>query len=297
MVKNVNAKQLEQELSNYLSSGKNTPLFVASYTGMGKTAIIEKVINSNQLILGKDFTRRNEYNSEGYDDWKLVYYQLNNIPYDYSHIAHIVQTGGKHQTIVEVSLYSTDYELEVNSIYDQYEKEEWLLYRPTFEEWLQWAEQKNDCGTPNVNPQIIDFIRWAGEKVLYDSILGGSYERELGKLNDEQLWPDKNYRYEGAELTKASKEKIKELSKQLDSLGKDEIGYPLDPRKKIFIRYNPRTWKGISEEFDYSLTDISTEKNVAIDQIIFNNIVVGTRSELSCPSLLFKEYLQRPKES
>ena len=46
MVKNVNAKQLEQVVSAYLESGRKDTLFVASYTGMGKTAIIEKVINS-----------------------------------------------------------------------------------------------------------------------------------------------------------------------------------------------------------------------------------------------------------
>ena len=357
MVKNVNAKQLEQELSNYLRSGKNTPLFVASYTGMGKTEIIQKVSDRLQLS-NNDLKICNGYRSVNPEGWKVVWFQdLINIASD---IDLIVREKFLLPTIVEVSLTNADCELEVNPIYNQYEKEEWLLYRPTFEEWLQWAEQEDDSGTPNVNPQIVDFIRWAGEKVLYDSILCGSYDRELGILNDAQLWPDKNYRYEGAELTKASEEKKKEISKQLNNLGKDEIGSPLDPRKNRFIHYNPRKWKEISDSYDGILMGIliknddsdwdylgcldksedeynvnyihpnvlseairhipeerwpsiitkylpnfhiqgkeitDCEKDEFINNIMIHVIEVGTRSEQSLPSIMFKEYLQRPKES
>lgn len=288
MTRNVNATQLEQALSDYLESGRKAPLFIASYTGMGKTEIVGHVLENRKLI-NSGLIGFAGYRPVDPENWKVCWFGITTS----SDIELIIKERHLLPTIVEVSLPNADFELETNPIWDQYENQEWLLYRPTFEEWLNWAEQKTNYGTPNVNPQIMDFIRWAGEKVLYDSILCGSYDRELGILNDAQLWPDKNYRYEGVELTKASEEKKKELSKQLNSLGKDEIGYPLDPRKNRFIHYNPRTWKRISEEFDNSLIDIHTEKK----QPLFNNIVVGTRSELSCPSIMFKEYLQRPKES
>lgn len=359
MAKNVNVKQLEQELSTYLESGKKAPLFIASYPGMGKTTIIEKVINSYPLILGKDFTKCDGYDSEGYDDWKLIYYVLNNIPFCFSDIANIIQTSGKHQTIVEVSLPNADFELEVNPIWDQYENQEWLLYRPTFEEWLQWAELADDSGVQNVNPQIVEFIRWAGEEVLYDSILNGSYEKELEMFNDEQLWPDKNYRYEGLEATKANEEKIKELSIQLNKLRKDEIGYQLDPREDKSNHYTPLTWAEISKDFNNAIMGIlnrniikewkyrvclkksreqfgvnyihptvlseairhipeeqwpsiisqycigyfihgevinEEEKDEVINRILLSMIEVAT-SEMSLPSVLFKDYLQQPKDS
>ena len=299
MVKNVNAKQLEQELSNYLRSGKNTPLFVASYTGMGKTAIVEKAINSNQLILGKDFTRRNEYNSKGYDDWKLVYYQLNNIPYDYSHIANIVQTGGKHQTIVEVSLRSADYELEVNPIYGQYEKEEWLLYRPTFEEWLQWAEQKSDNKNSNVNPIFLDFIKWTGEKVLYPQ--NGTHDRY-----SPRGWAD---------ISKKFDDILKGILNKNDDLDWDYYGC-LDKSKDEYkvnyihpnvlseaIRHIPEEcWPDIISHYCPNFRirgkEINEDEKVeVINNIMIGRVEVGTHSEHSLPSKMFKEYLQRPKES